>query len=320
MTVGAGQTRTIEIVRDFADGKLWWPDDPTLYTLRTIVSVAGQNADVSDTTFGYREWTIDGIHFKLNGVPFHGWCDQHSSGDDPAAWLAFQRKTHQQMMRFWGSTWNGLSPDAALDFFDKNGVVVRRSGYLDGEAIGYHADEPDANLRKLANNSPIKMDLMQNWRDQVCAQVRGERNHPSIMIWSIENEWLFINCINLYGGMMDDFEREVTKTSEAVQKIDPTRPTMSDGGAACKAQTLPVCGNHYITGAMDQYPALAYDANIKGGGRGRWEWDQKRPRFVGEDWFIAGNHPELATLGEEKRQLQRARAPRYRRQGVLVTR
>ena len=48
---------------------------------------------------------------------------------------------------------------------------------------------------------------------------------------------------------MDDFEREVTKTSDAVQKVDPTRPTMSDGGAACKAQTLPVCGNHYITEA-----------------------------------------------------------------------
>ncbi len=86
-----------------------------------------------------------------------------------------------------------------------------------------------------------------------------------------------------------------------MQKIDPTRPTMSDGGAACKEQTLPVCGNHYITGPMNEYPALAYDANVKGGGRGRWEWDQKRPRFVGEDWFIAGNHPELATSAAKPR-------------------
>ncbi len=29
------------------------------------------------------------------------------------------------------------------------------------------------------------------------------------MIWSIENEWLYINCINLYGGLMDQFEAEV---------------------------------------------------------------------------------------------------------------
>ena len=297
-TLAAGEQKTLEIVRDFPDGQLWWPDSPRLYSLRTTVSVDATAVDISDTTFGYREWSIDGIHFKLNGVPFHGWCDQHAQSD-PNAWLAFQRKTHQQMMRFWGTTWNGMSPDSALDFFDKNGVVVRRSGVLDGEAIGYHADEPDANLRKISSDPKIKMDLIHNWRDQVVAQVKGERNHPSIMIWSIENEWLFINCINLYGSLMDNFEREETLTSQAVQKVDPTRPTMSDGGAACKAQTLPVCGNHYITGAMPEYPALAYDANVKGGGRGRWEWDQKRPRFAGEDWFIAGNHPELSYIGGE---------------------
>ncbi|HZL33992.1 MAG TPA: glycoside hydrolase family 2 TIM barrel-domain containing protein [Tepidisphaeraceae bacterium] len=287
-----------EVAADWADPKLWWPDSPHMYILRTTLRQNGQIVDVSDTPFGFREWSIDGIHFKLNGVPFHGWCDQHFN-TSPDSWLAFQRKTHQQMMRFWGTTWLGLSPDDALNFFDKNGVVVRRSGMLDGEAIGYHADEPDPALRKLYNNSPIKMDLMQNWRDQVVAQVKGERNHPSVMIWSIENEWLFINCINLYGGLMDDFEREETLTSKAVQAVDPTRPTMSDGGAACLAQTLPVCGNHYITGKMPEYPTLAYSPNVTGGGRGRWVWDQKRPRFAGEDWFIAGNHPELAAIGGE---------------------
>ncbi|HWE04514.1 MAG TPA: glycoside hydrolase family 2 TIM barrel-domain containing protein [Tepidisphaeraceae bacterium] len=297
-TLAAGEQKTVEITRDFAEGQLWWPDSPKLYRLRTTVTADGAPVDISDTPFGFREWSIDGIHFKLNGVPFHGWCDQHAQSDS-GSWLAFQRKTHQQMMRFWGTTWQGMSPDNALNFFDKNGVVVRRSGILDGEAIGYHADEPDPNLRKISSDPKIKMDLIRNWRDQVVAQVKGERNHPSVMIWSIENEWLFINCINLYGSLMDNFEREETLTSQAVQKVDPTRPTMSDGGAACKAQTLPVCGNHYITGAMPEYPALAYDANVKGGGRGRWEWDQKRPRFAGEDWFIAGNHPELSYIGGE---------------------
>ena len=42
----------------------------------------------------------------------------------------------------------GLTPDEALDFFDKSGVVVRRSGMLDGEAIGYMAIENDPALKK----------------------------------------------------------------------------------------------------------------------------------------------------------------------------
>ena len=104
-------------------------------------------------------------------------------------------------------------PDEAHDFFDRNGVVVRRSGILDGEAIGYMAIENDAELKR-KYGSEIKMELMDNWRDQLIAQVKGERNHPSIMIWSIENEWLYINCINLYGGLMDQFEAEVVEVSE----------------------------------------------------------------------------------------------------------
>ncbi len=138
-------------------------------------------------------------------------------------------------MRFWGTSWMNLPPDEALDFFDKNGVVVRRSGMLDGEAIGYMAIENDADLKK-KYSSDIKMDLMENWRDQVVAQVKGERNHPSVMIWSIENEWLYINCINLYGGLMDQFEDETVKTAAAVMQADPTRPSMTDGGGATKIE------------------------------------------------------------------------------------
>ncbi len=163
----------------------------------------------------------------------------------------------------------GLPPDQALDFFDRNGVVVRRSGMLDGEAIGYMAIEDDPDLKK--KGTQVKMDLMRNWRDQVVAQVKGERNHPSVMIWSIENEWLYINCINLYGGLMDQFEAEVTKTSDAVRKADPTRPTMTDGGGATKANTMPVHGDHYTTGPFPALPGPGL----------RRERDRRRPRPLG---------------------------------------
>jgi hypothetical protein len=296
-TLEAGAHRTISLSGGWDNPQLWWPDDPHLYLLRTTLSVAGKPVDVSETPFGFREWSIDGIHFKLNGVTFHGYHDTHSEGSKEE-WLAFHRRTHQAMMRFWGTEWKGLSPDIALTFFDSNGIVVRRQGMLDGEAIGYNAIENDPMLKK-RYGSEIKMDLMQNWRDQMVAQVQGERNHPSVMLWSIENEWLYINCINLYGGLMDAFEAEVTRTSDAVRQADPTRPTMTDGGGANKNQTMPVHGNHYVASAFMQYPALAYTANPDGGGRGRWTWDQKRPRFIGEDYFIAGNHPELSYFGGE---------------------
>ena len=188
--------------------KLWWPDAPNLYTLRTTVKLGGKPVDVCETPFGFREWSIEGKDFLLNGVVWHVWGDQHAHANKEE-WLAHQRKSKQTTMRFWGTSWYGLPPEEALDFFDRNGVVVRRQGMLDGEAIGYNAIENDPDLKNGART--IKMDLMRNWRDQVVAQVKGERNHPSVMIWSIENEWLYINCINLYGGLMDQFEAEVSR-------------------------------------------------------------------------------------------------------------
>jgi beta-galactosidase len=290
--VDAGAQAVVNLAAPWAEARLWWPDEPVLYRLRTTLVVGGQTVDVKETTFGFREWSWAGPDFRLNGVVWHGWADCHTAGSKED-WLAFYRRTNQTVMRFWGTTWQGLGPEAALDFLDRSGVVCRRSGVLDGEAIGYFAIENDPVL-KTQYNSEIKMQLMENWRDQIVAQVKGERNHPSVMIWSIENEWLYINCINLYGGLMDQFEKVVTDVANAVQAADPTRPVMVDGGGATKAQTLPVHGDHYVVGSPTQYPDLAYEANPKGGGRGRWEWDQKRPRFLGEDFYMTGNHPEVS--------------------------
>ena len=292
--VAAAASQVLQLAEAWTDPKLWWPDEPNLYRLRTTLVVGGQPVDVRETTFGFREWSWAGRDFKLNGLVWHGWADCHTAAN-PADWLAFYRRSQQTVMRFWGTEWQGLAPEQALSFFDQNGVVCRRSGMLDGEAIGYFAIENDPVL-KARYASDIKMQLMENWRDQILAQVKGERNHPSVLVWSLENEWLYINCINLYGGMMDEFERVVTEVAQAVQALDPTRPTMVDGGGATKAQTLPVHGDHYVAGSPQDYPDLAYQANPTGGGRGRWTWDEKRPRFIGEDFYMTGNHPEVASF------------------------
>jgi len=298
-TLKPGAEQTLALKEGFENARLWWPDDPQLTLLRTSIVIDGKAVDTADTTFGFREWTSEGKDFLLNGIVWHGWADTHTH-KTPQEWLDFYRTSNQRMMRFWGTSWIGLSPDAALEFFDKNGVVVRRSGNLDGEAIGYMAIENDPDLKKL-HKSDVKMDLMQNWRDQVVAQVKGERNHPSVMLWSIENEWLFINCINLYGGLMDQFEAEVKKVSDAVRAADPTRLTMTDGGGANKDQAMPVHGNHYVFYENDtRYPQLAYETNPQGGGRGRWVWDEKHPRFLGEDYFANGINPaDYAIFGGE---------------------
>lgn len=307
--VPAEKTQVLNLSADWANPKLWWPDSPQLYLLRTTVVVDGKPIDVSNTQFGFREWRIEGAQFTLNGVVWHMWADLVGVQSSPEAWLEAYRRTNQRTTRVGtagqashDSRWMGLEPREALEFCDRNGVVVRRNTTLDGEAIGNNFSEADPETRSQQGGSELKLALMKNWREQCVAQVKGERNHPSIQIWSIENEFAFINLINLLGNSpnMDRYEEEITKTHDAVMAVDPTRAVMTDGGGATKSNTLGVQGDHYVATLDTRYPDLAYEPFVEGGGRGRWKWDQKRPRFIGEDWYATGINPaDYAMWGGE---------------------
>ncbi len=308
--VAGGATKTLTLNDGWEDPTLWWPDAPNLYRLRTLVAVDGQIIDTKETSFGYRQWKIEGRKFTLNGVVWHLWADLiGNTGSTPQDFLRAYRQANVRFMRYTtagqGSTdtmWQSLEIPQALDFMDRNGMVVRRNCSLDGQRIGSNFSESDPEIRRKQGGSKMKVKLMRNWRDQCVAQVKGERNHPSIQIWSIENEFAFINLINLLGNspLMDEYEAEIAKCHDAVMEADPTRSVMTDGGGAMKNNTLGVHGDHYVATLDVRYPDLACEPFVEGGGRGRWKWDMERPRYIGEDYYAAGINPaDFAMWGGE---------------------
>ena len=62
--IPAGKERLLDFATKWENPKLWWPDEPNLYRLRTTVKIAGQPVDVKETLFGFREWSRDGIHLR----------------------------------------------------------------------------------------------------------------------------------------------------------------------------------------------------------------------------------------------------------------
>ncbi len=283
-TVAANSNISLAMDGAWANPKLWWPDSPQMYLLRCTLLVDGKSVDVLDTSFGFREWSIAGIDFLLNGIKWHGWADCHVNNDKDA-WLAFQRLHNITMVRYWNAGWEpwyDLQPEDALNYFDNNGVVVRRTSVWDGESMNYA--------------TPSEL-FCQNMKDQLVQWVKAQRNHPSIMIWSLENELSFIAFFN--SGQSALWEPKLSAIAKAIEEVDPSRPVMVDGGGATQAQTLPVQGDHYTTGPFPAYPALAYQPNETGGGRGRWQWDMKRPRFIGEELYASGINPDFAYFGGE---------------------
>jgi beta-galactosidase len=288
VTVPARREQVITLVEPWENPRLWWPDDPALYQLATTIKFGGRSIDVRHTTFGFREWEWSGRQFKLNGVPWQLWadCTLNDGGKDPEAAIAQWRANGQNTWRFWGQQFGGLDKHKALDLMDARGIIVRRSGIFDGEGANY--------LHQLANGK----ELFDNWIEQLRAWVKEERNHPSILIWSIENEITFINSRNL--GLHKEVEPQIARAAREVMTLDPTRPVMVDGGNCLVDESLPVNGVHYQESFWRDYPdeaytlAKAYVAHqqpVIAWGKVLWRLVPDRPIFMGESYFVRGSNP-----------------------------
>ena len=296
VTLPAGGQQVLDLSEAWQDPKLWWPDDPQMYDVVTTVSEGGKALDVRRTPFGFREWSWDGPQFKLNGVTWllHADTTYGDLGGDPEKAVAFWKKNGDNMWRFWGRSFSGLHAQQVLDFMDTHGVVVRRSGIFDGEGANY--------LSGLSNNK----ELYDNWINRLQAQVREERNHPSILIWSIENEITFINARNL--GQSKAVEPEIERGAKAVMAEDPTRPVMVDGGNCLLDNSMPVNGVHYPESFWRDYPDEAYTLHAALASPEQnllpwaspWKLMTDRPMFFGESYFLRGNKPaDFAQFGGE---------------------
>ncbi len=152
-----------------ANPRLWSPDAPNLYTLRTTLRQKGRIVDETSTTFGIRSLRWDAnLGFFLNGKPFkiQGTCNHQDFAGigvalpDRVSYYKVQRLKEMgcNALRF---SHHPMAPEL-LDACDRLGMVVM-----------------DEN-RKLGDSPEIL--------GQVQSMVRRDRNHPSIIMWSMCNE------------------------------------------------------------------------------------------------------------------------------------
>ena len=275
VTIAPGQNQVVKLSEAWTSPKLWWTDDPQQYNVITRLSVDGKPIDERKTKFGFREWSWDGPDFKLNGIPWHGFADIDTEN------IAKLKERGQSMVRVW---WNTEKTADYLDECDAKGMPVRRTGILDGEGAAgfYNLDKPE---------------LWDNYRAQLSAWIKGQRNHPSIFIWSIENEITFIN------GHCTGHDKvttvEMKKAAELVMALDPTRPLMVDGGNALLDESLPVYGGHYMEAPLNTLPAGAYNKE-EYSHRQVWPITQNKPILFGEAAYVTGTPlAEHATVAGE---------------------
>ncbi len=309
LTIAARGSKTIELKEPWADPVLWWPDRPHLYWVVTTLKRDGEVIDVKRTRFGFRQWTWDSHMFTLNGVKWPMWADTNYT-NSPQEFVELCQTSHMNQMRYWRQgMWAGMTRRQVLDYFDETGMLVRSSGVFDGQAANYGGGlrVPDTSQPKDERGRyPLKAkpELFDNWKQQMTAWLREERNHPCIYVWSVENEIAYINSNNL--GQWREVEPALRDAVEHVMRVDPTRPAMVDGGNALRDESLPVNGAHYteFMGVdFRDFPDAAYTREhfYNTLQRDAWRMVPDRPIMKGEVYFASGYSTDrFATIGGDR--------------------
>lgn len=229
VNVAANQTQTTTGQISFKHPRLWSLKKPQRYVLVTSLTRAGKVVDAYETPFGIRtiQFTADN-GFLLNGkrVPLYGVCDHSDLG--ALGSVVNTRGLERQIEILKGMGCNAIrtshNPPAPelLDLCDRLGMLVMDESF---DCWKHGKTKNDYHL------------LWDDWHERDWrAELRRDRNHPSIILWSIGNE---VKEQNSPEGKVIAAEL----TGIAIRKIQPARrlrPTATSAPAITDLRRMKV--------------------------------------------------------------------------------
>ena len=278
----AGESVDVTVRQPWPGPRLWSHVDPYLYHLRSELSTG----DVRRTRFGFREFWVEGHHFYLNGTRINllatSWWPPHEPmprEEIERRWRAIKDcgcvafRTHTQ-------PWRSIHYDVA----DELGLLMIVEGAVWNDDYVYRIDDPV---------------FWGNYAAHLEAMVDRDKNRPSVIMWSLENE--------LYGGRLNDESKakdDLVRMGRLVKQWDPTRPMFyeSDGDPGGVADCI---GIHYPHEYPDYtcWPNEIYWLNkphkighMFHDGREEFLWQRDKPLYVGEFLWLPSSNPSWHTV------------------------
>ena len=251
----------------------WSLDAPYIYKVRTQLIAGGKVVDEVETTTGFRDFRFDaktgfwlnGKNFKINGV-----CEHHDFGCLGAA--LSEDALHRKLVKLKAMGVNAIrcshNPPAPelLNMCDTMGFIVMDESF-------------DMWRRKKTQNDYAR--FFDEWHERDLTDlILRDRNHPSVLMWSIGNEvleqWssadadtltleqanLILNAGHDASTLAKDGELSVQSLltqhlAEIVRRYDTTRPIT----AGCNE---PSPNNHlFKSGAIDIIGFNYHHENVK---------------------------------------------------------
>jgi len=212
LNVLSGNWASLDQSMNVEQPRLWDIAGPNLYTARVVVSSGGRIVDTVAVPFGIRTFSFtadDGFYLNGRRVQLYGVNLHHDHGPLGAAFYTRAMERQLEIMREMGvnairTSHNPPSPEL-LDLCDRMGFVVWDEAF----------DKWDDKADRVKGQPPLET----YGEKQIRNLVMRDRNHPSVVIWSIGNE---------IGNQPYDREgkspERVKFMGDFVRKYDTTRP------------------------------------------------------------------------------------------------
>lgn len=283
LQLAAGERREVIVEAPWRNPHLWSLDDPYLYRLTTTLTAGGKVVDRVATRFGFREVWTDGPRFVLNGVPMKLFATSAwslNTWEAARAHLLRMKAAGTRAMRLHTQPWEEHTLAAA----DEVGMLIVDEAGVYCYAPSYDPQDPR---------------FWENYTRHVIAIAKRDRNHPSLAIYSLENE--IIHC----GGDRAIWEPGLGRLADALRQVDPTRLITCEADLD-PARKMDIIGLHYpreYWSGFTLYPDKAWwmDEEIVHIGQ-RWKWRRDKPLYIGEfDGGFMAWYPQYQAfwLGDE---------------------
>ena len=275
--VEPGEFAVIHLDRAVARPQKWSAETPMLYSLTLTLQRDGEIVHSISKRIGFREVAINNGLLMVNGRPItvRG-VNRHEH--DPTTGRTLTRERMLEDIRLMKSlninavrTSHYPNDPRWYELTDEHGMYVVDEAFIESHGTGY---DPETTL---AN----KAEWLGAHRDRMERMVERDKNHPSVVLWSLGNEaGDGANFVDLYRRTKDR---------------DPTRPVVYEM-ADLREHTdifLPMYARHYILDAYSAEPRerpliLSEYAHAMGNSVGNLDayWDLIRERDSLQGGFI----------------------------------
>jgi beta-galactosidase len=270
VTVAAGAKSTATCAVKLSHPKLWSPSDPQLYRAEVVIESDKKVVDVTTLYVGVRKMEVDAAGgLRINGetLKLQGGCVHHDNGILGSACIprAEERRVETLKANGFNAIRTSHNPPSRdfLDACDRLGMVVIDEAF-------------DCWEKGNKNPQDYHLYFKDWWQRDLEAMILRDRNHPSVVFWSIGNE------------ISERAEPQGVEIGKALQaaahKLDPTRPVTA---AICEAW------DHMGKKWEDMQPAFTY-LDV-GGYNYQWkEYEKDHAKYAGRMMMGTESFPNEA--------------------------